>query len=145
MRRKIVIPTLIVLAIIGVIILHKRDVRIEKQKQARIQAEQQLAAEKKLPGINGMEVPEHLAKKRPIAAMIENHPDARPQSGLSDADIVYETLAEGGITRFVALSKAKLHRKSGQSDQRDHILTCSPINGRQFSPIPAAAKTHCSN
>jgi len=35
--------------------------------------------------------------------MIENHVDARPQSGLSSADVVYEAVAEGGITRFMAL------------------------------------------
>lgn len=40
---------------------------------------------------------------RPItAAVIENHPDARPQSGLAEAGVVYEALAEGGITRFLA-------------------------------------------
>ncbi len=42
-------------------------------------------------------------KKRPLAVMIENHEEARPQSGLSYADVVYETVAEGGITRFMAL------------------------------------------
>lgn len=39
--------------------------------------------------------------KRPIVAMIENSLDARPQSGLSKADIIYEAVAEGGITRFM--------------------------------------------
>jgi hypothetical protein len=34
--------------------------------------------------------------------MIENHQDARPQLGLSRADVVYEAVAEGGITRFMA-------------------------------------------
>lgn len=42
-------------------------------------------------------------QKRPILAMIENHVDARPQSGLSSADIVYEAVAEGGITRFMGV------------------------------------------
>lgn len=42
-------------------------------------------------------------KRRPLAVMIENHEDARPQSGLSSADVVYETVAEGGITRFMAV------------------------------------------
>ncbi len=42
-------------------------------------------------------------KRRPLAVMIENHIDARPQSGLSSADIVYEAVAEGGITRFMAI------------------------------------------
>lgn len=42
-------------------------------------------------------------KRRPLAVMIENHSEARPQSGLSSADIIYEAVAEGGITRFMAL------------------------------------------
>lgn len=40
---------------------------------------------------------------RPLGIMIENHTEARPQSGLSAADIVYEAVAEGGITRFLAI------------------------------------------
>ncbi|MBI2018057.1 DUF3048 domain-containing protein [Candidatus Daviesbacteria bacterium] len=42
-------------------------------------------------------------KRRPLAVMIENHTEARPQSGLSSADIIYEAVAEGGITRFMAI------------------------------------------
>ena len=38
-----------------------------------------------------------------LAVMIENQADARPQTGLPQADVVYECLAEGGITRFVAV------------------------------------------
>src|SRR5581483_11363280 len=38
----------------------------------------------------------------PLAVVVENHVDARPQSGLSSADLVYESLAEGGITRTLA-------------------------------------------
>lgn len=41
--------------------------------------------------------------KRPIVAAIENHLDSRPQSGLSVADVIYEAVAEGGITRFLAV------------------------------------------
>ncbi|GGA75603.1 DUF3048 domain-containing protein [Ornithinibacillus halotolerans] len=40
---------------------------------------------------------------RAIGVMINNHTDARPQSGLSQADIVFEILAEGMITRFLAI------------------------------------------
>lgn len=46
---------------------------------------------------------DYWSKRRPLAVMIENHTEARPQSGLSFADIVYEAVAEGGITRFMAL------------------------------------------
>ena len=41
--------------------------------------------------------------RRPIIAMVENHVDARPQSGMSLADIVYEAVAEGGITRYMGV------------------------------------------
>lgn len=42
-------------------------------------------------------------KRRPLGVMIENSVDARPQSGLQSADAVYEIVAEGGITRFLAV------------------------------------------
>lgn len=42
-------------------------------------------------------------KRRPLAVMIENHQESRPQSGLSSADVVYEAVAEGGITRFMGV------------------------------------------
>jgi len=42
-------------------------------------------------------------KRRPLGIMIENHVKARPQSGLSSADVVYEAVAEGGITRFLSI------------------------------------------
>ncbi len=41
--------------------------------------------------------------RRPVVQMIENHVEARPESGLSRADVVYEAVAEGGITRFVSV------------------------------------------
>ncbi|MBI2008754.1 DUF3048 domain-containing protein, partial [Candidatus Amesbacteria bacterium] len=42
-------------------------------------------------------------KRRPLAVMVENHLDSRPTSGLSSADIIYEAVAEGGITRLMGL------------------------------------------
>lgn len=38
-----------------------------------------------------------------LAAVIDNHPDARPSFGLSSAEIVYDIPAEGGIDRYLAL------------------------------------------
>lgn len=38
-----------------------------------------------------------------LAVKVENLPEARPQAGLDRADIVYEELVEGGITRFIAV------------------------------------------
>ncbi len=44
---------------------------------------------------------------RPFAVMINNLAPARPQSGMTQADVVWELLAEGGITRFVAVYQSK--------------------------------------
>jgi Protein of unknown function (DUF3048) N-terminal domain/Protein of unknown function (DUF3048) C-terminal domain len=46
---------------------------------------------------------EELVDRRVLAVKIENAPDARPQIGLAEADVVYEQEAEGGITRFNVL------------------------------------------
>ncbi|RLE23528.1 MAG: hypothetical protein DRJ50_06035 [Actinobacteria bacterium] len=55
------------------------------------------------PTINGLPAEEDLYERRVIGVKIDNHPSARPQSGLQDADAVYEVLVEGGLTRFIAL------------------------------------------
>ncbi|HET7529044.1 MAG TPA: DUF3048 domain-containing protein [Candidatus Saccharimonadales bacterium] len=53
--------------------------------------------------LTGVQVTPDQAKRPVTGIMIENSPDARPQSGLQDAGVVYEAIAEGGITRFMAL------------------------------------------
>ncbi len=50
----------------------------------------------------GLETSQESVLHRPIAVSIDNLDVARPQSGLNDACLVYEVLAEGGITRFLA-------------------------------------------
>lgn len=50
---------------------------------------------------------------RPLAVMINNHVDARPQSGLIDTDLVYEMVAEGGITRYLAFFLTNTPTKIG--------------------------------
>jgi hypothetical protein len=54
--------------------------------------------------LTGQEAPsEDVTLRRVISVKIENSPAARPQTNLSLADVVYESVAEGGITRFNAL------------------------------------------
>ncbi len=54
--------------------------------------------------LTGVEVTDQATASKPVTAIIiENSPEARPQSGLKQAGIVYEAIAEGGITRFLAL------------------------------------------
>ncbi|WP_026695289.1 DUF3048 domain-containing protein [Peribacillus kribbensis] len=45
--------------------------------------------------------------RRAVAVMINNHPKARPQSGISKADLVYELLAEGEVTRLLAVFQSE--------------------------------------
>ncbi|MGD8374424.1 MAG: DUF3048 domain-containing protein [Candidatus Woesebacteria bacterium] len=52
--------------------------------------------------LSGLEVPDEATTKKQVkAVMIENSPSARPQSGLNDAGVIFEAIAEGGITRFL--------------------------------------------
>ena len=54
--------------------------------------------------LTGNEVADEAATKQAVTGiMIENSPDARPQSGLKDSGVVFEAIAEGGITRFLVL------------------------------------------
>lgn len=59
-------------------------------------------------------------KRRPLAVMIENHTESRPQSGLAKADVVYEAVAEGGITRFLA------------------VFYCGVAENTEFAPVRSA-------
>jgi len=56
--------------------------------------------------LTGLPVEKAVAN-RPFSVMINNLAPARPQSGMTQADTVWELLAEGGITRFVAVFQSK--------------------------------------
>lgn len=54
--------------------------------------------------LTGVEVSSEAATTQAVTGiMIENSPDARPQSGLKKSGVVFEAIAEGGITRFLVL------------------------------------------
>ena len=54
--------------------------------------------------LNGLAaVDESLVTRDVVAVKIDNHPNARPQSSLQEANAVVEILVEGGFTRFIAL------------------------------------------
>lgn len=60
---------------------------------------------------------------RAIAVMINNHPKARPQSGLSKADIVYEMYAEAEVTRFLAVYQSEMPQEVGPvRSARDYFI-----------------------
>lgn len=56
---------------------------------------------------------EEWQERRPMAVMINNHAEARPQKGLSQADLIYEAVAEGGISRFLAIFHSKIPQTVG--------------------------------
>lgn len=63
---------------------------------------------------------------RPVLATINNHPQARPQSGISQADIIYEFMAEGNVTRFLALFQSELPETVGPiRSARDYFIYLS--------------------
>lgn len=76
--------------------------------------------------INGVLYTQSEAKKwkdrLPLAVVIENHIQARPQSGLSKAELVYEALAEGGITRLLAIYLAEDGRLGPVRSNRPYFL-----------------------
>ena len=65
--------------------------------------------------INGVLIESHEAEKfrdvKPIAVMVNNFVAARPSDGLSSADVVYEAVAEGGITRLMPIFFSKIPEK----------------------------------
>lgn len=64
--------------------------------------------------------------QRTIGVMINNDPKARPQSGLNKADLIYEVLAEGNITRFLAFYQSEQPEKMGPvRSARDYYINLS--------------------
>lgn len=63
----------------------------------------QTAAQSDKNPLTGLDLRAEAIGKRPVAVMVENSPQARPQWGLSSPDIVIEGVTEGGITRMMWL------------------------------------------
>lgn len=88
----------------GVIIYTDLSKPVEKPAEVKKTEKQPIPEDKRVPSkLMGIKVDPADLNKKIEAVVIENSPEARPQSGLDKASIVYETLAEGGITRFLVL------------------------------------------
>ena len=101
---------LIFIASIGLVIISSFGIGLyslsyEKSVSEKKESETEEAlAEALYPAVlDGVMTDQESANRHPLGIIIENHPDARPQSGLDKASIVYEAIAEGGITRFLAI------------------------------------------
>ena len=65
----------------------------------------------------------NLIKRRPLNVRLPNDPNARPQYGLAKADLVFEMIVEGGVTRFSAV----FHSRDAE--------TVGPIRSYRFSDL----------
>lgn len=90
----------VILALGGSIIYLINSVSFETMEQVAIKKK---VVEKIYSPLTGVEVSEEDSKRPVTAVMIENSPEARPQSGIKDAGVVFESVTEGGITRFMLL------------------------------------------
>jgi len=89
--------------------------------------------------LTGVELSGTVLAQRPIAVMVENTPDARPQSGLISADVVYEVVDEAGITRFVAIFSSQ------DSDMVGPVRSARPYYSEiaaSFDPVYIFWGTH---
>lgn len=75
----------------------------EENKATDKQQPTEVVKEEIYSPIDGSKSTEKDNKKAIIGVMIDNHPGARPQSGLEDAGIIYEFKVEGHFTRYLAL------------------------------------------
>lgn len=73
--------------------------------------------------LTGLEVSKDISERPVLGIMIENSRQARPQTGLDSAGIVFEAVTEGGITRYLALYQADIPETVGPvRSLRTHFL-----------------------
>jgi hypothetical protein len=102
----LILAVVVVLAGIGLAVyqLWLKDDPKPATHTAKKKVEPAPKAEPLVAKLTGLPITDAAINQRPVTAiMIENSPDARPQSGLLDAGVVFEAIAEGGITRFLTL------------------------------------------
>lgn len=110
-KKKIIIAVIIILVLlvisVGVyFLLVKNQPKPAKTvaKSQKTEVKKPAVPEKFYSRLSGVEVASKELETAPVfGVMIENSIPARPQSGLNQAEVVFEAIAEGGITRFLAL------------------------------------------
>lgn len=103
--KKIIFVVLIVLLIISLVVYYFISKKNDVKEVSPVE-------KKKVP-VKKIKIVSEDSKSRPIAVMINNNHAAWPHAGLADAYITYEIIAEGGITRLMAIFKDKDTSKIG--------------------------------
>lgn len=72
--------------------------------------------------------------RRPVAIMVSNSYDSLPQWGISKADIIYEMLAEGRITRLLAIFKdpSKIEKLASVRSARPYFIDIAQSYGAVY-------------
>ena len=110
-KKRIIAAILILLLVLGVVFtVYTRYYKKEKTASndtptvlPKVTTTPNNEPKKVVSYLDGQKYNEDVANRNPLAIMVENHPDARPQSGLDKAKVIYEAVTEGGITRFMAI------------------------------------------
>jgi hypothetical protein len=105
-RKKVFFVTGIILVVLGLLAAAYFLLFMGKNDEPTPKPQVQVAAPEPTTVMNtltGRQVDPAVNKIPVTAAMIENSREARPQSGLQEAGVVFEAIAEGGITRYIAL------------------------------------------
>lgn len=86
---------------------------LESEEESTESEEVEEVYEGPIAPLTGLPIDESKVDNRVFAVMLDNHIGARPQAGMSQADIVYEILAEGTITRYMALFQSEYPENIG--------------------------------
>lgn len=82
--------------------------------------------------LTGLPDPEHRGERLPaLAVKIDGSDGARPQAGLEDADVVFEEIVEGGVTRFVAVFHSTAPGEVGP------VRSIRPVDPNILAPLKA--------
>src|SRR5580700_6799302 len=87
---------------------------------------------RRVAALTGLPDPTAVTKRRSaLTIKIDNTPEAHPQYGLNDADVVYEEIVEGDITRLAAIFNSNLPKVVGpvRSVRRTDREIVFPIGG----------------
>lgn len=114
---KILVIILVVLVIIaGILLALKLAKKGQSEQVNNGEVQEENKEQPKLKIVN------QDSKSRPYAVMINNNHAAWPQCGIGDAYLVYEIIAEGGITRMMALYKDQDTAKIGSIRSARHYF-----------------------
>ena len=110
----------LVVVVFGVLLVMKITNGDKNEGEAKEAQAQQVVEPVK--EVKKLKIVNEESKSRPFAVMINNHHNAWPQCGIQDAYLVYEIIAEGGITRMFALYKDVDTEKIGSIRSARHYF-----------------------